>query len=141
MSEIIYKGKIDGEFRGFNDEVLFKMKNGTYWIQAQYQYWYHYAYCPDAAIIEENVRYILTVTGHSIPVRKVTDVIESWIDGEFKGWDGKTLYKLQNGQIWQQSTYKYEYTYAYRPDVIIYQTRSGYKMRVAGTIADVQRVK
>jgi hypothetical protein len=52
MSHVVYDGEIAGEFEGFNDQVLFKMRNGTFWIQAQYQYWYHYAYCP-AAIINE----------------------------------------------------------------------------------------
>ena len=28
--------------------------------------------------------------------------IVSRIDGPFNGWDGKTLFKLKNGQIWQQ---------------------------------------
>ena len=141
MSEVVYDGKIDGDFEGFNDEVLFKMKNGTYWIQAQYKYWYHYAYCPDATVTKENGRYILTVAEHSIPVRKVTDVIESRIEGEFKGWDGKTSYKLLNGQVWQQSTYKYEYKYAYMPEAVVYEATGGYKMRTAGTTADVRLVR
>ena len=141
MSEVVYDGRIDGEFEGFNDEVLFKMGDGTYWVQAQYQYWYHYAYRPDLIITEENGRYILTVAGHSILVRRVTDVIESRIDGEFKGWDGETSYKLQNGQVWQQSTYKYEYKYAYLPEAVVYRAGSGYRMSVAGTTADVRRAK
>jgi hypothetical protein len=29
--------------------------------------------------------------------------IDSHIDGEFKGWEGETIYKLDNGEIWQQS--------------------------------------
>lgn len=141
MSELIYDGKIDGEFQGFNDEVLFKMNNGTYWVQAQYQYWYHYAYCPDATITKENGKYILTVDGNAIPVRRVTDVTESKIDGEFKGWDGNTSYKLQNGQVWQQKTYKYEYKYAYMPDVVVYEAAGGHKMYAAGTTADVYRIR
>lgn len=28
--------------------------------------------------------------------------IESRITGEFKGWTGKTIFRLENGQIWQQ---------------------------------------
>lgn len=28
------------------------------------------------------------------------DVIESRIDGTFEGWDGDTVFKLINGQIW-----------------------------------------
>ena len=29
--------------------------------------------------------------------------IHSNIDGEFNGWQGKTLFKLENGQIWKQT--------------------------------------
>ena len=47
-------------------------------------------------------------------------VIESQIDGEFEGWEGDTMFKLVNGQIWQQSSYAYTYSYAYMPDVMIY---------------------
>jgi hypothetical protein len=59
-----------------------------------------------------------------------SEVIESEIDGEFHGWDGQTIFKLANGQIWQQSEYDYEYEYAYRPEVMIYKTSAGYKMKV-----------
>ena len=60
------------------------------------------------------------------------DVIESEIAGDFNGWDGETIFKLDNGQIWQQSEYDYEYEYAYRPKVTIYKTGGGYKMKVEG---------
>jgi hypothetical protein len=59
-------------------------------------------------------------------------VIESQIDGEFQGWDGETIFKLVNGQIWQQSSYQYYYYYAYMPKVTIYHTDGGYKMKVDG---------
>jgi len=62
----------------------------------------------------------------------VQDVIESEIEGDFKGWDGETVFKLTNGQIWQQVEYDYEYEYAYRPKVLIYNTAGGYKMKVEG---------
>jgi len=58
------------------------------------------------------------------------DAIETCIDGEFKGWEGETIFKLCNGQIWQQAEYSYTYTYAYRPDVVIYKTSAGYRMKV-----------
>lgn len=60
------------------------------------------------------------------------DVIESRIEGEFEGWDGDTIFKLENGQIWQQSSYAYTYHYAYRPEVLIYKTNGRYKMKVEG---------
>jgi hypothetical protein len=137
---VIYEGSIDGEFEGFDDEVLFKMANGTYWIQDQYKYWYHYAYNPEATITEESGRFILSVTGNSIPIRRANNVTESRIDGEFKGWEGATIYRLVNGQVWQQSSYKYQYQYAYMPQVTVYEAGGGYKMLVAGTTANVRRV-
>jgi hypothetical protein len=59
-------------------------------------------------------------------------VIESQIDDDFEGWEGETIVKLTNGQIWQQSEYYYHYHYAFMPKVIIYRTGSGYKMKVDG---------
>jgi hypothetical protein len=56
--------------------------------------------------------------------------IESTISGDFEGWSGETIFKLENGQIWEQSEYDYTYSYAYRPDVTIYQTSSGCRMKV-----------
>jgi len=60
------------------------------------------------------------------------DVIESHIKGDFEGWEGETIFKLDNGQIWQQSSYDYTYHYAYHPEVVIYKTSGGYKMKVDG---------
>ncbi len=60
-------------------------------------------------------------------------IIETKMDGEFEGWDGETVFKLANGQIWQQSEYAYTYHYAYRPDVLIYPSKfGGWKMKVDG---------
>ena len=59
-------------------------------------------------------------------------LIESRIEGAFKGWDGETVFKLENGQIWQQATYAYTYHYAFRPTVMIIKTDGGYRMKVDG---------
>jgi hypothetical protein len=61
------------------------------------------------------------------------EVTESQIDGEFKGWEGETIIKLVNGDIWIQNEYHYHYHYSYRPKVIIYKTDYGYKMKVDGS--------
>jgi hypothetical protein len=66
------------------------------------------------------------------------DVIESNIDGEFNGWDGETIFKLANGQIWQQSTYAYTYHYAYRPKVMIINNNGRYLMQVEGVSGTIQ---
>jgi hypothetical protein len=43
---------------------------------------------------------------------------------------GETIFKLDNGEIWQQAEYDYTYFDAYHPDVTIYQTSAGCRMRV-----------
>jgi hypothetical protein len=65
------------------------------------------------------------------------DLIESNIDGEFQGWEGETIFKLLNGQIWQQSSYAYTYHYAYSPRVLIYKSGAGYKMKVDGVSREI----
>lgn len=70
-------------------------------------------------------------------------VIETCIEDEFEGWEGETIFKLCNGQIWQQSEYAYMYHYSYRPDVVIYRTSSGYRMKVedVSETIGVERIK
>lgn len=141
MSRIIYKGKLDDEFEGFDDEQIFKMSNGTYWIQAHNKYWYHYAYRPEAIITKDNGSYYLSVANNNVEVKKLDNVIESNIDGEFKGWEGETTYLLRNGQQWKQAVYKYEYKYEYSPAIIIYEGFTGIYMCVSGTKTKVIRIK
>jgi hypothetical protein len=98
--EIVKGSQIDGDFEGFDDEVLFKLMDGTYWIQDEYKYWYHYAYCPEAVILKKGDRFYIQVNRQreTVPVRQVHNVIRSKINGEFKGWEEETVYELVNGQ-------------------------------------------
>ena len=59
-------------------------------------------------------------------------IIESKINGDFEGWEGETIVKLYNGQIWQQSEYYYHYHYAFMPKVLVFKSGSGYKMWIEG---------
>lgn len=140
--QVVTQSQIDGEFVGFNDEMIFKLSDGSYWIQDAYKYWYCYAYCPKVQILRSNSRQFLQVIGQSemAPVRQITDVVESRINGEFKGWDGESIYRLVNGQTWQQTQYKYVYKYAHMPEVIIFNAGSGHVMQVSGTSARVRRI-
>ena len=141
--EIIRSSTIDGAFEGFNDQVLLKLIDGSYWVQDEYKYWYHYAYRPGAVILRGNGKFFIQVDGKSeiVPVREISGVIESKINDEFTGWEGETTYELNNGQVWKQSHYKYTYKYAYSPNVLIYNPGGGYIMQAAGTTAKVRRIK
>jgi len=135
--------RIDGEFIGWSGDTIFKLLNGQIWQQAAYSYLYHYAYSPEVLIYEfggnykmkvEDVDEIVDVkqVNTKASTSKIEQAVDSRIDGEFKGWDGETIFKLVNGQIWQQSGYAYHYHYAYSPKVLIYPSDSGYWLKVDG---------
>ena len=128
-------------FMGNNDEV-FKLADGSLWKVAN-SYSYMYAYYPQVVICPSSGK--LMVNGKNLTVQQLSGnkskqrqaskgddsgVIESNIDGTFNGWDGETIFKLRNGQIWQQSSYAYTYHYAYSPQVTIYKSGGSYQMRV-----------
>ena len=47
--------------------------------------------------------------------------IRSQLEGAFSGYHGGAVFRLTNGQVWQQRRYKYEYKYKYRPKVRVYE--------------------
>jgi len=51
--EIVRKGQIEDEFEGFDDEMIFELTDGSFWIQDEYKYWYHYAYRPRVNILRK----------------------------------------------------------------------------------------
>ena len=133
-------------FMGNNGEV-FKLADGSLW-EVRYEYEYLYEYYPSVVVCPGRGKIYLKNKGLSVarlsePPRKpsnsapgattaTSDIVESKIDGEFEGWDGETIFKLRNGQIWQQVAYAYTYHYAYSPDILIYKSGSVYKMKVEG---------
>ncbi|HEV2702589.1 MAG TPA: hypothetical protein VGV09_13215 [Steroidobacteraceae bacterium] len=68
---------------------------------------------------------------------------ETNILGTFNGWDGQTIVKLLNGEIWRQTSYYYEYHFSVNPGVHFHQSGEGWKMQVDGTqgLVDVERLK
>ncbi|MDQ2913497.1 MAG: hypothetical protein M3T56_09600 [Chloroflexota bacterium] len=58
--------------------------------------------------------------------------IETCIAGPFSGWSGETAFDLCNGQVWGQVEYAYLYQYAYRPNVVLELSGSGWTLSVQG---------
>ena len=144
-SNNIIESQIDGDFNGWEGETIIKLINGEFWQQAEYYYQYMYAFMPKVTIINSSTGYKMKVDGidKEVKVKKLSNVIESKIYGDFNGWSGDTLVELMNGEKWKQSTYAYSYSYAYNPDVLIFESDYGYKMKVDGNdkIVDVKRAK
>lgn len=148
----VIETQIDGDFEGWEGETIFKLMNGQIWQQSSYDYTYHYAYSPEVLIYEFKGSWIMRVEDldETIEVIQINtnnssslnnSVIETQIDGEFEGWEGETIFKMMNGQIWQQSSYAYLYHYAYSPQVIIYKSSGGYIMKVDGVAETINVVK
>jgi hypothetical protein len=60
------------------------------------------------------------------------DNIHSTIVGKFTGWSGSTVFKLANGQVWQQSSPADYETVMQNPEVVIKKLRFGYLLTLPG---------
>jgi hypothetical protein len=73
-----------------------------------------------------------------------TQQVQSRYDGEFTGWSGNTLFRLENGQVWKQSQSGRVDFRATRPVVTIRRSTLGaYRLNVQGLDQSirVERVK
>ena len=60
----------------------------------------------------------------------MTEHLSCKIEGAFTGYNGGAIFKLANGQAWQQKIHKYKYKYEYRPNVRILQDGGEYILEV-----------
>ena len=70
--------------------------------------------------------------------------VQSRYDGEFTGWSGNTLFRLENGQVWKQAQSGRVSARATRPKITIKRgALGGYRMNVEGLDDSirVERVK
>jgi len=58
--------------------------------------------------------------------------IESRISGSFTGWSGKTLFRLENGQVWQQAEPGVFAAKMQDPTVVIKKLAFGYLLTIPG---------
>ena len=65
---------------------------------------------------------------------------ESYISEEFEGWDGDTIYELDDGSRWELVSYTYSYSYSYRPKTIIWKDGGKFFLEVQN-MKDKQQVR
>ena len=125
-----------------NDGEIFKLGDGSMW-EVKYEYEYLYEYYPSVVICPSkgkliigdkslNVEVISSASQKKNGTPSSATTIESQIDGDFEGFEGETIIKLMNGQIWQQSEYWYHYHYSFMPKILIYKQGGSYKIKVDG---------
>lgn len=142
-------------FMGNKGEV-FTLEDGSVWkVISEYAY-LHESYpgvtiCPDSGRLAIKARSLSVenVSGHRSrrPARPGSAgrraVVKAHIEGEFNGWQGNTVFKLDNGQIWQQDSRAYGYAYKFQPAVIIFASGASYDMQVESVASQirVRRIK
>ncbi len=60
----------------------------------------------------------------------MSNTISSKIEGAFTGYNGGAVFKLVNGQAWQQKHHMYKYRYQYRPSVQIIRDGNEHMLHV-----------
>lgn len=88
---------------------------------------------------------VLKETSEAVREAQKNYEVESTIVGEFSGWDGETIFRLANGQVWQQRlSGRYPYRGPANPAVRISKNWAGfYKMTLieADRSVGVSRVR
>jgi hypothetical protein len=75
----------------------------------------------EAAILREDNREVREAA-------KEAEIV-SRIQGDFRGWTGETVFRLENGQVWRQRLQgKYRYSGPPNPEVKIYRNFLGFYM-------------
>lgn len=68
---VIYKGRLAGEFTGFDQDMIFETATGLKWKQKRYKYWYYYEYMPEVEIrLEDSGEYFLYFRDQCIAVER-----------------------------------------------------------------------
>lgn len=99
---------------------------------------------PQLMVYQDGKKFKIKIEGIEklLTCNKVQEVIESNIDGDFKGWDGTTSFKLVNQQIWKQDNpTSTVFANMYRPAVLVYLSSEGYKLKIEGLNEDPILVK
>ena len=137
FSEDCYKSMIQSPspFMGNHGE-MFKLSDGTIW-QVQHEYEYMYEYYPSVIICPSKNIVLIGKTKLSIKAMgggtgspNQSGVIESYIVSDFSGLKLGNIYKLSNGQIWEQSEAWMWMWMWVRPKVMIYNDGGVTKMQV-----------
>jgi hypothetical protein len=130
----VIQSTIVSDFSGFAQGNIYELLNGQYWQQVDFLYRFDYAFYPTANLVRVNGEWQMTVDGidESVAVECLRVLFESYVAGSTTGFDGSSVFELENGQVWEQTEFYYYYHYAYRPKVVIFDDGQCTRMKVDG---------
>lgn len=119
-----------------NDGEVVKFSDNSYW-QVSGSYEYLYAYYPTATLcpstgklLIQNKTLRLTPVSNTARETPGEEVVETSIVSQFGGLKRGNIYRMANGQIWEQ-TESWAWVWVWvQPAVMIYQSKGGYAMSV-----------
>lgn len=145
---------VDGMLREIKRGTVFKTTSGTIYEVTDFIFDFGVHVNPTIVVLTDDMTYKLIVDGvaEAILCNKLSgsaaegaggEVIESRIADAFEGFELGKIFKLANGQIWEQSSATYRYRYKYGPKVIIWRAGRVWKMKVDGVdnVVSVTRLK
>lgn len=120
-----------------NDGEIIKLDNGSL-FEIKYSYEYMYEYYPSVLICPSSGKLLFkdkkidirSLTGGGNEQQRGGESLESTISNQFTGLNQGNIYKLANGQIWEQiEAWSWAWSWV-SPSVMIYQDGGMYKMKV-----------
>lgn len=108
---------VNEDWEGWDGETIVELTDGTFWRQTEYHYEYRYAYRPSVHI--KNSQMMVEGMSRAVRVEQIS-ASRGVVASKWTGWKGKTELELTDGSRWQQAEHHYEYRYAHRPSVLIF---------------------
>lgn len=117
-------------FMGNNGEV-FILQDRSIW-EVKYEYSYMYQYNPGVVVCPSRRTLIINDTTLNIEniSRAGTEIMFSNVSGSWEGWNGDTIVRLMNGQIWEQVGLGLSLSLGLGNEVFVYQKNGMHYMAV-----------
>lgn len=134
---------IDGRVNRIRRGTLFKTQSRQVYEVSGFVRLIEMELNPEVTVLTDGVDYKLVIHGVDEPIvcKRIAGgasveasgtAFEAHIDGEFNGFEYGRLYKLQNGQVWEQTNFSLTLNLGLSPKVTFWKVESVWNMKVDG---------
>ena len=105
---MIFRGRLLGDLKGFEDNTVFTLEDGSWWLQVDGFSRQAEAAAPEAELWQDGSGYFLRILDSQIRVRPLANAFRDRIEGDFNGWEDGRQYKLACGRTFRQACFGFE---------------------------------